>query len=426
MKWLRGIIIILVFWGAYSVHADFWPPLAPRSKVLEKRGLFMKKWRQPRIRMLNASDYSTVQRKSMINGFLHSVKDEPLKVFDMKTMLDQKGRKHYQLVKPEKSCDYIVVTSDQELAEQRLNDKPPKMRPESIELLDSSLEPPTSYREAVRQELSIPARQSHSASLPSPLPPVSQPMYPAPYQPVQPYSHQYAVPPMPMQHYPQQYVQPPYSQPMMQQMPVYQNNGAHVAAMAMQLQASAMAMQAQASALMMQAQQAPLSATSGQFAGYGPYNAPSQSMTAIDKKRLSKDQKMSQLMQYIQQFSLISEQDIHRLLLLLDTEFDIIEHLLAGSTGQVIDRLVYNRTTHLKQSSPLIGRIYDLVIDLATTTDKEDADPHLYHYFIRRGKQSKKVNGGCGKKKILLQIMYRLEQYYQMIESMQRILSVSS
>ena len=211
--------------------------------------------------------------------------------------------------------------------------------------------------------------------------------------------------------------------PMLMQTPAQQSS-------ALAMQASAMAMQAQASAFMMQNQPLMIAAAPQVVQSVAPQVAqgpmyPYSPNVFTDTKGLSTQQKTNQFMQNIQQLSNTSEQDVNRLLMILDIEFDIMEQLLAGNTGQLVDELVYKRRESLKQSSPLIVRAYNLVIDLATTTGENSADPHLYHYFIRRGKRSKELNGANGKKKFLTNMMHRLEQYYQMIENMQRVVSSS-
>ena len=231
-------------------------------------------------------------------------------------------------------------------------------------------------------------------------------------QQVMPYQSQ----PMPM----------PYQMPMPVQqpmMPVHQS--AQIAAMAMQLQASAMAMQAQASALMMQAQQqmVPCQPAPSYMPPAGvPSYGYGQQIEQVIKKDLTKQEKINHLMGYLQQLSGAGGNEMQRLLLLLDLECDIIEHLLAGNMGQIIDQVVYKRSGVLKESSSLVIAAYDLIIDLATTSNAGGSDTHLYHYFIKRGKRAKS-SMIPNKKKFLMEMMYILEHYNQMIENMQRAFS---
>ncbi len=217
-----------------------------------------------------------------------------------------------------------------------------------------------------------------------------------------------------------------YAQPAMPQQPVYQqpvmqqNNMQQTAACAMQLQASAMAMQAQASAMMMQAQQQAVPVVQ-----QPQYSVPLQNfvMPRSNITQLSKQEKVNQLMQILQYMASTCGQDMHRLLLLLDTECDIIEQLLARATGQGIDTLVAERNASLRKSNPMLSRAHELIIDLAATTEKNEGDTRLYHYFIRRNSRAKESHSAAGQKKFLMQMMYQLERYYQMIEKMQNAVS---
>ena len=202
-----------------------------------------------------------------------------------------------------------------------------------------------------------------------------------------------------------------YVQPVMQQ-PIMYGNGQQTAACAMQLQASAMAMQAQASAMMMQAQQQAMS--------FSQYGMPLPQSIALSSGGDKKD-KINRLLQKI---SVLGAHGSSYVLKLLDAELDIIEQLLAGVSGQVVDALVKKRDSVLQQASPLIISAYELVIDLAASEGKESEDPRLYYYFVRKGKRSKGSTAAQGRKTFLRSMIYQLEQYYQMIEKTLRVVSL--
>lgn len=225
------------------------------------------------------------------------------------------------------------------------------------------------------------------------------------------------------------YVQP-YQQPMMQPTPVmYQQPMMYQAqqnqmAMAMQMQAQAMAMQNQASMLMMQANQ-PM------YQQPAIYQQPVQqpvydygSAMRMNAQGLSRQEKIQKLMNFLQQLTQSGGNETHRLLSLVDMELDIIENLLANSTGQIVDRLVFERNQILKQSMPLIAAAYDLIIDIATCQENDNSDSRLYHYFVRKGKKSRQSQvAPQGRKKFLLGMMSALQEEYEMIENMQRVVS---
>ncbi len=218
----------------------------------------------------------------------------------------------------------------------------------------------------------------------------------------------------------------------MQQMPVaaqmYQPDQ-QMSAMAMQMQAFAMAMQAQASALMMQAQQQqfvqPTSVQSFPVSNRPTYVPP---MMPMNVQGLTRQEKIKQLMQCLQQLGESGEHDAQRVLLLIDLESDIIEHLLAGNTGQMIDKVVQKRNSVLKKSNNLVSAVYNMIIDLATSSSSNDADSHLYHHFVRRSRRAKQSEGTAsqGKRKFLMRVMYVLEHYYEMIEKMQQISALAN
>ena len=195
--------------------------------------------------------------------------------------------------------------------------------------------------------------------------------------------------------------------PVMQ--PMYQQN---LAAVAMQLQASAMAMQAQASALMMQSQQPQYSYA------YGP-------VTQLITRDATKQEKTDQCMRCLHQVVSAGEGAVQRLLLLLDLEFEILEHLLACHTGQLIERSVRERNEAIQTSPPLITAAYDKIFDLATTYGSDDTGARLYHYCVRKSKRAHQATNPQGKKKFLMRVMYELENYYSMIEKMKRDLAVA-
>lgn len=275
---------------------------------------------------------------------------------------------------------------------------------------EPSYSPPQEHLAPVYQQQSYPPSIQMAQ-------PQMQAMSVAPYQPQAVPSYQ---PPMAMQ-----------SQPMMvqPQMGYYpQNQSVQIAAMAMQLQASAMAMQAQASAMMMQSQQQQMGMVPGMMMP-APMTQPQVARPASERishkyeSGLSRREKVKRLMACFQELAHTCEHDIQRLLLLLDLEFDIIELLLSGNSGQLVEQAVLERNRTLKQSSPLIASAYNLFIDLATMSNADNTDVKLYHYFVRKGKKVRQSGTPQGRKKSLIQMRDVLENYYEMVERMQRVVS---
>ena len=233
--------------------------------------------------------------------------------------------------------------------------------------------------------------------------------------------------PQPMPTYQQQ-------MPVMQQQPmpfaaapVYQANQNQLSNAAMQMHSSAMAMQMQAANLMAQAQQQqymqPMMAQQvpvvNQMQAMPQYN---QMMQQFNTPGLSKQEKTKQLMQYLYQLNESDEHNGQRLLLLIDCESDILEHLLASNTGQMVDRAVQERNAALKNSNQTVVAAYNMILDIATTCSNGDTDARLYHHFIRKSKRSRQSSSvPQGKRKFLMCVMYVLEHYYDMIEKMQQV-----
>ncbi len=215
-----------------------------------------------------------------------------------------------------------------------------------------------------------------------------------------------------------------------QMMPV--NNAAQMAAMAMQLQSSAMAMQQQASALMMQAQQpqqimpqAPMYGMPVQMPMQAVPQMPIQSALNIPSKPVTNKDKINHLMRYFQQMVDSNHHDMQRLLALLDQEFDIIELLMNGGAGSIVERSVRERNSAIKQSNPLIVAAYNLIVDLASNC-KDDTDVRLYRHYVRKGRKPSSIPAPGGKKRFLINMLSSLEHYYDMIENMQGALTTIS
>lgn len=236
----------------------------------------------------------------------------------------------------------------------------------------------------------------------------------------------------------------PVMQNWQQPQPVIGNN-AQMASMAMQLQASAMAMQQQASALLMQAQQPGaynpylMPQAYGYQQPYGfvnpmiqqpqpqlpqPQYVPQGTYLKDERKKFDcKQEKVAQMMRYLDKLAQAGEVYVQQALKLLDIEFDIIEHLLAGFAGSPIEKLVLKRKMLLKQCPPLIVALYEVVMDIASSTPSDGSDK-LYNYFVRRGKKGSTCSFGVSsKKKFLREMLYTLEQNYELIEKMQRMVA---
>lgn len=212
------------------------------------------------------------------------------------------------------------------------------------------------------------------------------------------------------------------------------NQPMQAAALAMQLQSSAMAMQAQASALMMQATQggsmaypnvmhlaqAPVMQQMPMVLGNGmmPMNSMQQEPSST---ALPRQEKMSRLMNMLNQVMAMGVNSMQRLLVLVDLEIDIIERLQAGETGQRLEQIVEERNKTIKQSVPLIVSAYDTMVDLATTDAYGEGDARLYHYFVRSGRKAKIVNNG--KKKFLIAMMHAMKHYQEMVDRMYQLMN---
>ena len=409
---------------------------APQSEILNESGISFDQDREEEVDLVwNNSSQSPVAPavKRFEATFLEL---KPLKIFDLDSI---DGSDEYRL-KDSKETLYIVdgePPSDEEIGSPALS----KLIAEKVQEMQTPSQAvsigkrPKKQRILASSERSPKQEFSKFEAAPEPMPmldeyelPTEQPLYEVQSQP--PLSYQ---PQQPMQQF---YVQQPmyqpqpafYPQPMMQpfQQPYYQNQSGQAAAFAMQLQAQAMNMQAQASSLMMQAQQSTmmLAQNSPVMPIQQPYMVPGQDQSKFEtapgtgERNYPRKQKMRQLMYYLQKLLGVPGNNIQKLLLILDLEFDIIEHLLSGDKGQIINSLVYDRDSNLNESHPLIKRAYDLILDLASTEDTR-----LYRYFVRREKQAKVSKSGFGKKRFLLQMMQRLEQYYQIIENLQKVRS---
>jgi len=144
-----------------------------------------------------------------------------------------------------------------------------------------------------------------------------------------------------------------------------------------------------------------------------------------DIQKLTRQEKVQKLMHCLQQISQGGASEMQRLLSLIDAELDIITNLLANSTAQVIDLLVLERNQTLKQATGQIAAAYDLIIEIASTGSDDGSDSRLYRYFVRKGKktQQSQATSAQGKKKFLLRMMAVLQEEYEMIEKMGRVVS---
>ena len=200
--------------------------------------------------------------------------------------------------------------------------------------------------------------------------------------------------------------------------PVYQANQNQLSNVAMQMHSSAMAMQMQAANLMAQAQQQP----------YMPWQQSQQVPTQLPTMRdHAKQEKTTLGMQAIQQVINAGEGAVQQLLHILDLEFDLLEHLLAGNTGQRVDSALRERNNAIKNSNPVVVTAYDRLVELATTYgNDDDIGGRLYHYCVRKSKRAAKSPMiSPAKKKFLLHMMCVLERYYEIIEKMQRVTNLN-
>jgi len=197
--------------------------------------------------------------------------------------------------------------------------------------------------------------------------------------------------------------------------PVYPSNQQQLNNIAMQMQSSAMAMQAQAASLMAQAQQQQL---------WPQQQVVQPSLPIRDQ---TKQEKTAAVMQALQQVINAGEGAAQQLLLTLDHEFDILEHLLAGNRGQLVEAALKERNNLLRQSNPHVVAAYDRLMELATTYGaQDDVGGRVYHYCVRKSKQRKASSIiSRAKKQFLLHMMCVLERYYEIIEKMQQAAKIS-
>ncbi|HDY89820.1 MAG TPA: hypothetical protein ENH82_17100 [bacterium] len=176
-------------------------------------------------------------------------------------------------------------------------------------------------------------------------------------------------------------------------------------------------MQMQAANLMAQSQQQ-----------YMPWQQSQQVPTRPSTMRENTKQEKTAIgMQAIQQVINAGEGAVQHLLLILDLEFDILEHLLAGNTGRRVDDALRERNNAIKKSNQVVIAAYDGLIELATTYGNEDdIGGRLYHYCVRKSKRAAKSPMiSPAKKKFLLHMMCVLERYYEIIEKMQRVANLN-
>ena len=213
--------------------------------------------------------------------------------------------------------------------------------------------------------------------------------------------------------------------PVMQQQPMpfaaahmYQANHNQLSNAAMQMHSSAMAMQMQAANLMAQSQQQ-----------YMPWQQSQQVPTQLPTMREdhTKQEKTTLGMQAIQQVINAGKGAVQQLLLVLDHEFDLLEHLLAGNTGRRVDDALRERNNAIKNSNQAVVTAYDRLMELATTYgNDDDIGGRLYHYCVRKSKRAAKSPMiSPAKKKFLLHMMCVLERYYEIIEKMQRVANLN-
>ena len=198
--------------------------------------------------------------------------------------------------------------------------------------------------------------------------------------------------------------------------PIYQQqNQQQLNTMAMQMQSSAMAMQAQANTLLAQAQQQPSMQWQQLY-----QQVPAR---PSEMRENTKQEKAALGMQAIQQLVNVGEGAVQHLLHILDLEFEILEHLLAGNVGQRVDSALRERNSAIKNSNQMVVTAYDRLMELATTYgNDDDIGARLYHYCVRKSKRvMKSPMISQAKKKFLLHMMCVLEQYYEIIEKMLRV-----
>jgi hypothetical protein len=103
------------------------------------------------------------------------------------------------------------------------------------------------------------------------------------------------------------------------------------------------------------------------------------------------------------------QEDVQRLLLILDLEFEVIETLLNGNARE-IEKRVSERNHILYQSSDLISQVYHIIMDVVTNVDSGSSG------------KSNKISNTVAKtrRSFLLQVVNKLEHYYELIQNMQQ------
>jgi hypothetical protein len=91
----------------------------------------------------------------------------------------------------------------------------------------------------------------------------------------------------------------------------------------------------------------------------------------------------------LQQLALQGEPAVQQLLVLLDLEFDILDNLIRGNTGQIVGQAVDKRNRAIRNSDVRVVATYDSIIDLSTTYADEAKGGNLYAHYLRKGKRDR-------------------------------------
>jgi hypothetical protein len=176
-------------------------------------------------------------------------------------------------------------------------------------------------------------------------------------------------------------------------------------AAAMQMQASASMMQAQA--LMMQQYQ--------QMPQYGHHNMmPSMGMnqSGLD----SNSSPRTKLKYLLTQLCMGGAEGLQRLITLIEKEFDIIDHLLAGERGYVIEQAVKDRNIAIYRSPPIVDETFKYILHLATNYAKKIRKQQSMHRSWYKKKSHELSTKRNEKKRYLHTLKDALGQYYKIVQ----------
>lgn len=117
------------------------------------------------------------------------------------------------------------------------------------------------------------------------------------------------------------------------------------------------------------------------------------------------------------------EQMLQHIMNLVDAELVIVNHLMYGRTGAMLEDAMLARNHMLAQSMPSVAYMYDKILDLATAD--ADVNPKLYESG-RNGKSLAYALNWSDKKDFLRGVRSKLTHYQKMLRAMQCDFAIDS